>query len=787
MGNLAEADNKRASTKTQPRLLEPARLWLCSARREHRAIGYVEAEAKVKLGEFELSALAVSQQLSEQPTYLTLPQGKVAANVVRAAGLAGFGHAYDGTSLTPFPLSPEAVLWHDFAQIPGPWQEIHPIAIAAPAAGNVLANAYNHLEWLRTWGFSGGLQGTLHQIGSPLVRWLIDYLGRVEQAAVLVVGTTTVQNYMNRLAGGEQIYRLTSTGEQEQLGKLNFITPEELTANRSLAQRNWDIVCLINADTFLMSKDTKLFNCLHNLPRSLFIGLFTQTSFKDKEEARNHCASLFGITAAGPTHLIWRYLLRNPTEPARELPEPPPTQIRAIVRNPMENLGLAPYSFELRSFVRDAERFSRVAGADAPFRLYYEQRPSYGTMDKRQLAWYLFWRDEVRQGRYPETGLDYIRLFALELINGFYATDVLDGYELLEKLWLNYRNQFPALDHWLPEWLCDYLLVNGCPRDPLLPLEQAVLLGIPTRYPDLLLERFQARGWEATPFNLLEQILNISLAANDIYTVADRATIAEVVLRSLDNIESIRMQSILERFRPHQPRAMKRLPFTNVLFTRATCLLYFDRYYPYSEQPGFVNMLLALVKQTENLLRAERGYRGRVRGTSLAGQLPTLVAQSFHQAQPKQKVSIDSQKVAVLVKQSNEVRDLLLAETESGRLESDPYEVYDSGKTEPNEARGPGLTGSNPYTQLATCLGEQEIQALTTLLQPDGWAQLVHACQAQGIMPELLLDNINECALELLNDLLIDTTNTTPMIMEEYLPEVTVMLKELQAQRGEAK
>lgn len=833
VGSMAETNNKlgkqTSSVESKPALLGPARLCLRSVRRKHRAIGYVEAEAIVRLAELELSALALSQQLSNQPTYLTLPQGRVDVNLLREAHLAGFGRAYDGTSLAPFPLSPEAVLWPDFAQTPGPWQEMNTVSVTPPVEGTVLENAYNHLEWLRTWGFSGGLQGTLHRIGMPLVRWLKDFLGRVEQAAVLVVGTTTVQNYMYRLAGREQICRLTNSENSEppqpQPGKLNFITPEQLVATPTLSLQNWDIVCLINADTFLTGKDNKLLDILHELPRTLFIGLFAKASFKEREEARIYCASLLGISAPGPTHLIWRYLLRNPTEPARGLPEPPQTPITVTVSNPTtETLGLAPYSFELRSFIRDAERFSSVTGTSAPFRPYYNQRPSYGTMDKRQLAWYLFWREEVRQGRYPETGLDYVRLLALELINGYGATSVLAGYDLLEKLWLNYRGQFPSLDHWLPDWLCDYLLVNGCPLDPLLPLQRAVSLGVPTRYPDLLLERFQALGWEATPFSLLEQILNISLESHEIYTVADRTKIAEVVLRTLANIESIWLQQdgrgIIERFRPRQARPLKRMPFTNVLFTRATRLLYFGRYYPYSEQPGFVGMLLALVKRTENLLRAERGYRGRVRNTNWVRSLPALVEQSFQQSQPKPKIVIDSNKVALLLEQSNEVRDLLLTEVDAGRTEPDPCGVNDNGGVKissqsdvgKGESRGiapaighdksgdspiehvapallfrPGGTRSAPYAQLAACLGEQEIQALATLSQPDGWAKLVNACQAQAIMPEFLLDNINACALEALNDLLIDTTTAAPTIMEEYLPEVTVMLKELQAQRGEAK
>lgn len=769
------------------------RLGLRIVRSEYRAIGRVEAEPRIFLGDEEYSARALSKQLSLRPDYVSLPQGRqIAAQHLQAAGLAGFGRAYDGTCLAPFPLSPEAVLWHDFASVPGPWQEIYPLPLTSPAQ-----RPYAHLEWLRHWGFSGGLQGTLFEVGAPLVRWLKDYLERVPQARVLVVGSTPVQNYMHRLAGGGPTHRLTN-GKLYRLGHLNFIVPELLDATPQLTEASWDIVCLVNAHMFLSDKHSKLVANLQTLPRGLFIGLFAPGAWQERAEYRIRCASLLGITASAPTHLIWHYLLRNPKEPVRPVPELPPIPLRLEgERERRANPGLAPYSFELRSFIRDAERFSQVAGSVAPFRPYYHQRPSYGTLDKRQLAWYLYWRQEAQHGRFLETGLDYIRLLALELVNGYGASTVRERYHLLEQLWLNYRQCFPSLDNWLPEWLCDYLLVNECPLDPLAPLLQAAKLGIPTHYPDLLLERFQADSWRAVPFPLLEQLLGISLEQSPVYTPDDRHKIADVVLGTLHNLDSFwkkqEGRGILARFRPPQARAMKRLPFSNVLFARATRLIYFGRYYPYSEQRGFLQLLLAIVKQTENLLRAERGYRGRVRTTGFTLPLSPVVEQTFHQSRPKAKVTIDPHRVKELLQQADVVRDLLLAESERGQTEPKSVVVEAlPGKlatgafeeVDPLPRESPhGLQEDTPYAQILSRLKDLEIQALATLLEDKGWERLIDNCQGKGVMPQLVVDRINAVAVEIQNDILIDTTSEPPTIVEEYLPEITAALKKLEAQK----
>ena len=809
MGTAADQLAKQIRREAQQRyLLGPARLYLRSVRHECRAVGYVEAEPRVKLEAADLSAQALSEQITTEATHLALQQGRVAVSVLRQAGLAGFGRASDGTSLAPFPLSPEAVLWHDFTHVPGPWQRIIPLTVTPSAAGTRSQNAYNHFEWLRTWGFSGGIQGTVTEVGAPLVRWLKDYLGRVQQAQVLVVGTTTVQNYMFRLADGEQVCHF-SGAEQSQPAKLNFITPEQLEAAPLLAQTtDWDIVCLINMDMFLASKYAKLIDILHSLPRALFIGLFTEVSFKEKDEAREYCARLLGLRAVGPTHSIWRYLLRNPREPAKELPQPPPdTEEKTATEAQQGSPGLAPYSFELRSFLGNAERLSNVTSKAAPFFAYYNQRPSYGNMDKRQLAWYLYWRQEVRHGRYLDTGLDYIRLLALELINGYGVPDQLAGYEQLSDLWLHYREQYPSLDNWLPEWLCDYLLVNGSPLDPLTPLQRAVKLGVPSHYPDLLLENIQRQGWLQVPFSLLEQIAHTSLHGSSVYSTADCTQIASAVLRALASIDNVWRKEdgrgILARLRPRQALPIKRLPFTNVLFARSTRLLYFGRYYPYSRHPPFISLLQGLIKQTENMLRIERGYRGRVRGVNLPDSLPTLVERSFQKAMPKAKVTIDTKRVAILTQQSDEVRDLLLAETGVGRKDFALNESKGDGDGLPKvglisdvdraemlsrpdrtrrgsyEGYSQSQEGATRYSRLATRLGKQELRALTLLLQPEGWQQLVQECQLKVIMPEMLLDSINDSALEVINDLLIDTTTSIPAIREEYLQEVKIMLKQL--------
>ncbi len=811
-------DLDEQATEVLQQFSGPAILGLRARRREQRAIGCVEAEPCLRLGSNILPALSISQQLATNPDFIRLPQGQVPRSVIQAAGITSYGRASDGTTLQPLPLGPEAVLWQDFSKLQGPWQFTIPLDINLPKGGRaLLERAYNQLEWLRTWGLPGGLVGTLHQYGTPLLQWLDSYLRLVAQPWVLIVGTTTVLNYVKRLT--QMLFaskpHFVGLDNEARPGELNLITPETLVAKSestsALTGVRWDIVCLINVDLLLESGPQALIPQVQALPKALFIGLFHNNKWCKREVMRNQVASLLGIQPAAASHLIWQYLIRDPQLTPRAISPAAAAQLDTQAEavsfsgwgrsTPRASIfTLTPYTYEHRAFIRDAAKYVSAEAPPAPPQAYYHRRPTFSTLDKRQLAWYLYWRSQVRQGQYPDTYLDYITLYATELINGFGIPSVMAGYRQLEALWLNYRQRFEPLDNWLPEWLCDYLLANGCPLDPLTPLQQALELGLPSRYLNILLDKYQERGWEATPFTLLEQLLGLALSDSTVYQPEDLAEIAATVLRVLATLDDIWQRQdgckLLARWRPHQAQIMKRKPFINALFARPTRLICFARYYPYSEQPGFIRLLLGIVKHTENLLRAQRGYRGRVRGLELPLELQSLIEKIFNSSRPRIQVRIDLAEVARLKRASDEVRDLLLAEagnTEAGEIEQrDQAPVAElvpqqqpllAGQLLATSTSPTATDSGEPWRQLVAQLGPPELAALQILLNSGSWNELVRYCQAQDLLPELLVDNVNAVALDIIGDLLIDTTSDEPCLVAEYMPELEAMLAKLATER----
>jgi len=114
-------------------------------------------------------------------------------------------------------------------------------------------------------------------------------------------------------------------------------------------------------------------------------------------------------------------------------------------------------------FSEDAGRIAAMQPPDEarrePFFSYF---PQYAQMNRRQLDWYLVWRDHVRHGSYPNTDYAYVLLYMFELMN-LPVEDTAQAVgrrDLMARTWIAYRTTHRQLDHYMCEWLCDYCLIH---------------------------------------------------------------------------------------------------------------------------------------------------------------------------------------------------------------------------------------------------------------------------------------------------------------------------------------
>ncbi len=133
-------------------------------------------------------------------------------------------------------------------------------------------------------------------------------------------------------------------------------------------------------------------------------------------------------------------------------------------------------------FAKDALEYDAMKPPkEIPRRVsFFSYFPQYVQMNRQKAEWYLYWREEIRHGRFPDTDYAYILLYIFELIN-LPAEDerARRHRDLMASVWIAYRRAYPQLDHYMCEWLCDYCLIHrlGAPLDLLAPALDAIIEG----------------------------------------------------------------------------------------------------------------------------------------------------------------------------------------------------------------------------------------------------------------------------------------------------------------------
>ena len=132
------------------------------------------------------------------------------------------------------------------------------------------------------------------------------------------------------------------------------------------------------------------------------------------------------------------------------------------------------------SFVEDALRYDGMKPPKTAEKVsFFSYFPQYTQLSRRAEGWYLFWREYVRQGQYPDTDYAYVLLYLFELINLPVSdpAEARDRRDAMAKVWIAYRKPFPQLDHYMCEWLCDYCLIHEltAPVDLLAPALDTII------------------------------------------------------------------------------------------------------------------------------------------------------------------------------------------------------------------------------------------------------------------------------------------------------------------------
>ena len=434
-------------------------------------------------------------------------------------------------------------------------------------------------------------------------------------------------------------------------------------------------------------------------------------------------------------------------------------------------------------FCSSAKKYLNVKATPFPFVPFFSYVPQYAQLTESQLAFYLYWRECVRNGNYIETDYSYIILLIFEIINLGEDYDCTLGQDILCRLHKHYRKKFPRLDRYLGDWICDYSLIHRLPP----PKEEysASLAESSTLkefylffdgedssndYARLLIKYCTSYDYKKSKFAVDENLkIYDHHVLHALSYVIERLSDGDHILSGA-NLETNKL--------------------TRDAYTGALCSSKCKRrleidFYSFSRSHEMRFLIGDIIKYSENKIRAYIGVKSRLGVYEIPKNVALLLDEYFkanlrtvrHSPTEKERRAEEYDKLydapsselslssaEKIENASWESTNLLVSAFEEENTEDtfDVTEMLSSPKEETHE-----ITAPSPFEAFLNALGDKKREFVFAALNEDPKMQKSIAKEI-GTLPDALADTVNELAAEILGDIILEDNGDFYEIIEDY-------------------
>ena len=419
------------------------------------------------------------------------------------------------------------------------------------------------------------------------------------------------------------------------------------------------------------------------------------------------------------------------------------------------------------------EDFTDNHQGNTPFSRYY---PSYQHMGYEQLRTYFTWRTNARNGEFAQTSTSYIFVYIYELLHNIGVESPQAGLDKLLQLWNNCPIEKSVLSNYLPKWLKDY----------------HVYYHLPTETTEIS-EQDNAQSFTPESFAKLS---SYDIAKSKFYTVDNNDAIFNdylsaviINLQELCALNEINLKDLIINTITNQE--------SQILFRGA---LFFDwmQHGGYSTQAvtreiyyvGYKDFIAYIIKKTEEFVRKITNFKHKItvddskvkkylwnlRNHTIT--LPEITAtiqkaiENHHRELTQIKVTINQKNLAKIRTESNETQEKLIIEETEIINPKTPEPTKPTQETTSNILTLPPTPiNTDIWTSLKSSLSDTELKTLElSIKNPQNIKQFA---DENGIMLEVLTNNINEKAFDIIGDSILDDEL---LIYEDYLENISKML-----------
>ncbi|MFB5268222.1 TerB N-terminal domain-containing protein [Paenibacillus enshidis] len=701
----------------------------------HKGIGSVYGMPVIGTGDQRMKALELHFSYRAHERYIFHPNGWIPVRILANQGLLD-----NALSIAKVELTPDEIVQQRSNQF-----EQFPFISDLPTFPAM--DAASHLKALLQCGLQGGVACGERVWLPASYHILMDLIEQHPDFTILLMGPKNQLERFERGWTGSSITWIKEEDRLEAIPTLVAVTPYIAGKNRFIQDRNFDICIFLAPEEVVKTEANKTFEWMCQVRARLRLSFYV-----NPPEAINMKiqASILGY--------------QDPNV-AQQLIYPAAFGkiVADIVQEETESVYLQTPE---QIFVAHARQFEEAAlpsgGLLAPDG-YEGYLPQFTA---EQASWYFYWRAETRAGRYHKTSLPCIFMYIYELINGIGWIEPIDGQRQLISIWNFYRNDFPELASYLMDWIADFSWVYGVEVD-----HMEVIAGhvdfVSTPVIDAALMQRLRDTPARIPFDIITQLYNEPTDYIDSIKEQMEFHLPRVIGWCSTQLHKDHGVSLAEQFQPAEVESVQRNVFRHALYagSQRTVLLQVS---PYRDNKPFRDWITSIIRYSENKIRFASNMKARYRQTALAPGLQQHIDQYFtaHQAQVLRKernIRINQEVLLSLQEDTEQVQQMLATENVYEPLETneDQHPLMMAAQVEEMQI---GSKEGSSWEQLRQRLHPKHLQLLTLIKQSAPAAELVQAAAAHGTMLELLLDEVNDIAMETLGDLLIDGT----VIVEEY-------------------
>lgn len=807
------------------------KLILAASVQINNGIGQVTATPMLKVEGVQMSAAAISRRLKPRLQYIRNGSGWIAVDDLRRVGIGVMGRAVNGLSLdNVFSLEAREILERGGYRLEGPWSKIEFPEFNWPHQSST--PVLEHLQFLAHWGLNGGVKGGQVIWGSPLLEYLFQLITQFPKVQILMVGTKVMLESLKKQCSDTFNFTwITSLAEANrlQLEDVSYIavTPSVLGKQTDLIKQKYDLLIMLEPDLITKSTDTKIYGTLSSIKSQCRFSLFSDANYLEQSNVKSAHEMLLQLHSASEQ----RWTIFDQNAPLALLPEPYQMKVNTSVKNSSDDLFFSEFdlnesneedvginipastiSFQERTvkvsveyesreqqFVEQAESLADRNGEPAPFVQFMSYWPTYQDMTDSQQKWYFYWRSEVRNMRYPETDLSYIFMHIYELINGVGWAEPKHGLFQLTQLLIHYGEAYRQLENYLFNWIYDFALVHQLTSTI---GELDVLTRKPDRLPGEFLAMELLSKFQESPLQLsLDMLLSLSnydMKRSRFYLGEGKDDLEFYIPRILavvdGYISKIHGVRLIDMFSPGEMLVTQRYLFRSAVYNNRLYGSTFSvSHLPILDHEPLREYITQIIKFAENKLREYQGFKGRLKGISLEPEVETLIDRYLAREYAKQSIAtaiqIDTDKLAQLQLDTEYVREMLTIEEIEDPLETSndahmsaevsheselvthlQCAAVEEAQSLDNSVESSWDTADlgEEWLLLAEALNEVHFNALATLMSDAPVIELSRLAEEHGTMPTLLIDEINQAAMEHIGDLIVSEDG----VVEEYLNDV---------------